>query len=57
MSASNKTFTGLTLTTIILAGLAFPTFAETARQSPAGFRYDETTAKHERNAKISNWRL
>ena len=43
MSTTNKTLTRLTLTTIIFAAFAIPAFADAARESPAGFRYDQTT--------------
>jgi hypothetical protein len=43
MSTTNKTSSGLTLAAIMLAASAVPVFADTAQQSPAGFRYNETT--------------
>ena len=43
MSTTNKTPTALTLAAIMLAAFAIPVFADTAQESPAGFRYDETT--------------
>jgi hypothetical protein len=43
MSTTNRTPTALTLAAIMLAASAIPVFADTAQQSPAGFRYDETT--------------
>src|SRR3984885_3160412 len=42
MSTTNRTPTALTLAAIMLAASAIPVFADTAQQSPAGFRFADT---------------